>query len=322
VRRHPREPAARRSAEGSGRTHQWKLGLAAYAEAPVLDEAIEGLRRGLKEAGLADGRDFTTTYRNAQGDIATLSALFDELNDNNTDLVVSFSTPALQTALRKLDRKPLVFGLVLDPIAAGAGKSKTDHRPNVTGAYLDFPYSAMAQAIHEVAPRARRIGTLFTPGELNSALARERLEKQFKAERLELYSIPVNSPSEVSDAALGVCQAGVDLFCQISDGLTNSSFPAIARACEMAKTPLFTFSPVQVKQGAVVGVGADYIDNGREAGLLVAQVIRGKDPALIPFRPTSRIVRAVNLDNARRFGMRIPDEWVKKADEVVPMRSR
>ena len=104
------------------------------------------------------------TYRNAQGDIATLNALFDELNGNETDLVVSISTPALQAALRKVDRKPVVFAGVLDPIAAGAGKSDSDHRPNVTGAYLAFPYAAMARTVREVLPRARRVGTLFSPG--------------------------------------------------------------------------------------------------------------------------------------------------------------
>jgi ABC-type uncharacterized transport system substrate-binding protein len=317
VRRHPREDVAARAPATNRPARTWKVGVAAYSEAPVLDEAIEGLRRGLKEAGLRERQDFTLTFRNAQGDIATLSAIFDELNSNDTDVVVSFSTPALQAALRKLDKKPLVFGLVLDPFAAGAGKSKSDHRPNVTGAFLDFPYSAMAQTIRELAPTARRIGTLFTPGELNSALARQRLEKMFKGEGLELVSLPVNSPSEVSDAALGVCQSGVDLMCQISDNLSNAAFPAIARACEMAKMPLFTFSPSQVKRGAVVGVGADYVENGRETGLLVAEVIRGKDPARIPFRPTTKISRSVNIDNARRSGIKVPDEWVKKADDVV-----
>ena len=55
------------------------------------------------------------------------------------DLVISFTTTALQAALRKIDRKPLLFALVLDPFAAGAGKSDTDHRANVTGVYLAFP---------------------------------------------------------------------------------------------------------------------------------------------------------------------------------------
>jgi ABC-type uncharacterized transport system substrate-binding protein len=285
-----------------------------------MDELIDGFRRALKEAGLVEGRDCTTTYRNAQGDIATLSALLDEFNGNETDLVVSVSTPALQAALRKVDRKPVVFAGVLDPVAAGAGKSDSDHRSLVTGVYLAFPYAAMARTIREFLPRARRVGTLFTPGEVNSVLARQRFEEALKSEGLELMGLPINGPTEVSDAALTVCQSGVDVLCQIADNLSNSSFPAIARACEMAKTPLFTFSPSQVKSGAVLGMGTDFAENGREAGLLVAEVIRGKGPSGIPFQATTKIRRSLNLDNARRVGFSVPAEWVKTADEVIPAR--
>jgi ABC-type uncharacterized transport system substrate-binding protein len=320
VRRHPREQVAARAPEAQGPSRTWKVGLGAYSESTILDETIEGFRQGLKDGGLVQGKDYTTTYRNAQGDIGTLNALFDELNGSEVDLVVSLSTPALQAALRKVDRKPVVFAVVLDPFAAGAGKSDSNHRPDVTGVYLAFPYSQMARTVREVLPKARRVGTLFTPGEVNSVLARQRFEEPLKAEGLQLVSLPVNGPAEVSEAALALCQSGVDVLCQISDNLSNSSFPAIARACEMAKTPLFTFSPSQVKSGAVLGVGSDYAENGREAGLLVAEVIRGKDPSRIPFHASTKTRRSVNLDNARRLGVSVPAEWVKTLDEIVGAR--
>jgi ABC-type uncharacterized transport system substrate-binding protein len=302
----------------AGSSGTWKVGLAAYSESRILDELLEGLARGLAEAGLVAGKDYTKNYRNAQGDIATLNSVFDEIDGDETDLVVCISTPALLAALRKVDRKPIIFAGVLDPIKAGAGKSDSDHRPGVTGYYLSYPYAAMARTVREVMPTARRVGTLFSPGEINSALARQRFEEPLRSEGLELVSVPINGPTEVSDAALTLCQSGIDVICQISDNLSNASFPAIARACEMTKMPLFTFSPSQVKGGAMLGVGTDFAENGREAGLLVAEVIRGKDPSRIPFRPTTRIRRSVNLDNARRLGVSVPAAWVKAADEVIP----
>jgi ABC-type uncharacterized transport system substrate-binding protein len=320
VRRHAREEVAAPAPAARRPSRTWRVALAAYSESIILEELIDGWRRGLKESGLVEGRDYTTTYRNAQGDIATLNALLDELSGDETDLVATVSTPTLQVALRKVERKPVIFAGVLDPIAAGAGKSDSDHRPHVTGVYLAYPYAAMARTVREVVPRARRVGTLFTPGEINSVLAQQRFERTLKGEGLELVRVPVNGPTDVSDAALSLCQSGVDVFCQIADNLSNSSFPAIARACEMARTPLFTFSPSQVKRGAVLGVGVDFGENGREAGLLVAEVIRGKDPAQTPFRATTKTSRAVNLDNARRLGVSIPAEWVKTAQEVIPAR--
>ena len=84
----------------------------------------------------------------------------------------------------------------------------------------------------------------------------------------------------------------------------------------MAKMPLFTFSPSLVKSGAILRAGSDFAENGRDAGVLVARMIRGKDPSRIPFHATARIHRSVNLDNARRLGVSIPAEWVKTADLV------
>ncbi len=321
VRRHPRPEVDAQVLKAERPSRTWKISLAAFSESPLLDEVIGGFRRGLKEAGLVDGQDCTTRYRNAQGDIATLSALFDELSGDDTDVIVSVSTPTLQSALRKVDRKTVVFAGVLDPFAAGAGKSDTDHRKNVTGAYLSFPYAPMAQEIRAILPKARRVGTLFAPAEINSVVARNRFAETLKGAGLDLVSLPVNGPAEVSDAALTLCQSGVDVFCQVSDNLSNASFPAITRACEMAKMPLFTFSPPLVKSGAILGLGTDFAENGRDAGQLVAQVISGKDPSRIPFHATAKTLRTVNLANAGRLGVSVPDEWLKTADLVIPARS-
>jgi ABC-type uncharacterized transport system substrate-binding protein len=318
VRRRPRVEPAAVAAKAPSVSRLWRVGLVTYVDSAIAEDARAGYRAGLKEAGLVEGRDVSIDHRSAQGDIATLNSIYDELNGNDSDLVVGFSTPALQAGLRKVDRKPLLFGLVLDPIAAGAGRSDTDHRPGVTGVYLEFPYAELVRTIREVLPGARRVGTLFTPGEVNSVVARRRFEGALTKGGLELVSLPVDAAAEVSEAALNLCQSRVDVVCQIADNQTSGSFPAIARACETTKTPLFTFAPGQVKLGAILAVGSDFAENGREAGLLTAEVIRGKSPASTPFRASSKARRAVNLDTARRYGVAIPAGWLRKADEVLP----
>jgi putative ABC transport system permease protein len=191
----------------------------------------------------------------------------------------------------------------------------------VTGAYLAFPYAPMARAVREILPKARRIGTLFAPGEVNSTLARSRFEEALRGEGLELVAVPVNGPAEVADGALNLCQSGVDVVCQISDNLSNSTFPAIAHACEAAKIPLFSFSPELVKRGAVLGLGTDFTENGRDAGRLAAAVIRGEDPAKIPFRATSKVTRTIDLERARRLGLTVPAGWPSTAVDVTPARA-
>ena len=315
VRRHPRVKPASVAKTGAAPSRTWKVCIVGYSETSLLEELLRGFRQGIKESGLLEGKGYVTTYRNAQGDIATLGAILDEFNGNDVDLVFSISTPVLQATLRKLEGKPVVFAGVLDPIAAGAGKSDSDHRAGLTGSYLRFPYVEMAKVVRTVFPSASKVGTLFSPGEINSVQSRDRFESALKAEGLVLQSVPVNGPSDVSDAALSMCQSGIEVVCQISDNVNNASFPAISRACEMSRMPLFTFSPSLVRRGAVLGVGCDFEENGREAGLLVAKVIRGGNPSQIPFEPTTKVARTVNLAVARRLGIAIPQDWLNTASQ-------
>ena len=58
-----------------GRT--WRIDLIQLNQVVDVEESQEGVLAGFKEAGLVEGRDYTTTVRNAQGDMATVSALID-----------------------------------------------------------------------------------------------------------------------------------------------------------------------------------------------------------------------------------------------------
>ena len=157
----------------SGKRQSWRKRSTVFAQ-------------GLKEAGLVDGRDFTTTYRNAQGDIATLNSLFDELTGNDTDLVVTHlnAGAAGRTSKDGPEAAHLRGGARSD--RGRGGQVGLGPPAEVTGVYLAFPYAAMARTVREVLPGARRVGTLFTPGEINSVLARQRFEGPLKAEGLKL----------------------------------------------------------------------------------------------------------------------------------------
>ena len=62
----------------------------------------------------------------------------------------------------------MVFTVVADPFVAGAGKTDTEHLPNVTGVYTQGPYREMAEMLRDHFPAIKRVGTLYCPAEANS----------------------------------------------------------------------------------------------------------------------------------------------------------
>jgi ABC-type uncharacterized transport system substrate-binding protein len=298
-------------------TKTWRVSLIQLNQTLDVEESEKGVLDGLREAGLVEGRDFVKSIRNAHGDMATLSAMVDAAVSDRSDLIIAFSTPALQAALQRARQTRVVFTYVADAVAAGAGKSDTDHSPNITGVYLIAAYNQMMPLLRQVAPRARVLGTVYVPAEINMVTQLAVMERAVREAGLEVKSIAANSAAEVQEAAFALIANHVDAICQLPGNLTAAAFPSIAQAARRARVPMFVYQSSQGRAGAVLAVARDYYESGRESGKVAARVMRGESPGAIPFVGFGGTKLLVNLDAAREAGLTIPPAILAKADEVI-----
>jgi hypothetical protein len=77
-------------------SHKWKLYFVQYNDVIDVKDAQAGVLEGLTESRLEDGRDYQVEILNAQGDMATVSALIDAAITAHADMLITFSTPTLQ----------------------------------------------------------------------------------------------------------------------------------------------------------------------------------------------------------------------------------
>ena len=166
-------------------------------------------------------------------------------------------------------------------------------------------------------PNARRLGTLYTPSEINSEFYKGQLEELTKKNGMTLETVGVSASGEVADAALALCSRGLDVVCQLSDNLTGASFTSIAEAAKRYRLPLVAFAQGQAQKGAFMTVSRDFYDGGVESALIVARVLRGEDPATIPFKFVTRTRYIYNVKRAAELGITIPADLLAKADEVI-----
>ena len=296
---------------------KWQIGVIELNNIMDVEETEAGVMQGLKEAGLSEGRDYELQKQNAQGDMATVNALVDNALTQGADLLITLSTPTLQAAIQRARRVPIVFTYVADGVAAGAGKSRTDHLPNVTGVEFASAFEQMLTLMKKLKPSARRIGTLFVPAEANSVFYKDKFEAAVRAAGMEPVTVPASTSSEVPDAALALAGRGVSAFCQVPGNLTAAAFASIAQAANRAKIPVFAFQTVQAHQGAAVVLARDYNEAGRLSALMAARIMRGENPAKIPFGSVTRTRLIINPAAAAAVGLHFPADFVKTADEVI-----
>lgn len=286
--------------------------LAHYVDSPNSEDAEHGLRDKLKESGLVEGVDFTMKVYNAQGDVSTLNSITDAIAAHEWDLVFVTSTPSSQAISKKITTIPIVFTMVGDPVKAGLGTSFTDHQSNLTGVSTMSDFKGMIAMVKDFIPGITTVGTIYTPGEVNSVAYKESLEHEAQAAGLTLIAVPANSATEVADAALSIVNRRIGAFTQISDNLTASSGASILKIAYQNNIPYFAFIGKQLDDGAVAAVASDYYYAGMDAGDLAMRILTGESVATIPFMYVSQSLVEINPEAAEHFKLKIPEKYATK----------
>jgi ABC-type uncharacterized transport system substrate-binding protein len=309
-----RERAARRAL---AQKRVWTIYFVAYNDVLDVKDAESGVLDGLRESGLVDGRDFEVKILNAQGDMATVSALIDAAVTGGADLLITFSTPTLQAALRRAQNVPVVYNYVASGLKAGAGKSNTDHAPNVTGVSLLPANDEALSLIRKYFPSIRKVGTLFCPAEINMVNAKISLDEAARRAGFELVYVPADTATDVPDAAAALLSRDIDAVLQIPGNLTASAFGSISEAARRAHVPVFAFQKSQAVGGAMVVVARDYNESGHHAARLAARIMRGENPKTMPLEDFGQTSLIVNLDAARALDITLPPALVRSAKSVM-----
>jgi len=295
----------------------YTIGICEFTEDPTTKEAEQGFIQAFIDAGIKPDKDVRFVIINAQGDFPTVNSIAQKFVSDKVDLICCLATPCLQACMNATSNISIVFSRVANPFLAGAGESPTDHLPNVTGVATSSPFEETIALLKQLLPEAKVIGTLWTPSEINSEYY-VKMQQQFAEKAgLKTVTVPINSTSEISDAATTLVGKNIDAIYQISDNLTSLGFEAEVKAANEAKIPVFCNQSPEVKRGAAVGFGWDYYEAGYEGGKIAVRVMKGENPKDIPIQFMKGATLTVNLEAAKIQGLKIPEEVIKSAKEVI-----
>src|SRR5499433_339672 len=299
----------------SGPVMQHKIGLAYFAPEEGADLCMKGLFDGLKEQGIEEGRNLEIRRAHAQAEIANIPLLIQNYDGSDVDVIVAMTTPVLTAAAAMARSKPVVFTYVYDPIAAGAGKSRTDHLPNITGVYSFPPVQDTVDMIRQLVPGVRSVGTLYNSSEANSVKVVGVARGIFEQRGIQLQEIAITGTSEILQAAHVLTQRGVQALWVTGDNTALQGFDAIVKVARDAKLPLVINDPEFVQRGALVAVGIGWYETGKAASKVLARVLRGEQPRNIPFEEVAVKKLVLNQEVARSLGITFPPDIVQAASQ-------
>jgi putative ABC transport system substrate-binding protein len=230
------------------------------------------------------------------------------------DLIMTLTTPCLTAACTVARNTHIAFTYCYDPVAAGAGKSFTDHLPNVTGVGSFPPVEATVDLIQKLVPNVKAVGTVYSSSEANSVKVINVAREIFRKRGIALQEVTAMNTNEVFQAAQVACHRNVQAMWVTGDNTALQSFDAIVKTTTDAKLPLFINDPEFTSRGALACVGLGWYPAGKAGGLLAARLLRGEDPAAIPFQEVAEKKLVLNQEAATRLGLVFPKEMVASAN--------
>ncbi len=324
---------SRRGASSAARPAVPRIAFVQHASIKAIEDGRAGVIRQLAERGFVDQQAVNISYFNAEGDIATANAIAREVTTGSYDLVLTLSTPSLQTvatANKNAAKVPHVFGLVTDPFSAGVGIDPQDHRKHpeyMTGFGSMQPVESLFRIIHSMRPQARRIGLVWNPAESNS-VAQTMLARKICAQlSLELVEGSAENSAAVLEATNSVISRGIDCLWISGDITVSSSDSIVIKSASNAGIPVFCSLPTAVLKGSTLDLGVDYMSIGKMLGDLAADVLEGRNPADIPVENQTDEILLYNetalqtLKEHWNFPAAVrerADGWVTKAETRIP----
>jgi ABC-type uncharacterized transport system substrate-binding protein len=302
---------------------QYRIAVMQHASQLIIEEGYAGLIAGLEESGFAEGRNLTIRRFNAEGDVATATAMAQEMIGGDYDLAVTLTTPSLQALANanKDGKVRHVFALVTDPVATGVGigKEPLDHPAHLVGLGTLQPVAESVRMARRMNPDLKRLGVVWNPAEINSEV-NTRLCRQACAELgITLLEANAENTAGVREAAVSIITRDVDALWIGGDVTVLAAIDSMLGAARDSRIPVFTCIPGNATKGTLFDLGANYFEVGRREGVLAAEVLKGTPIKTLPVEsavPPKLFINTLAL-NGLRDRWSIPPELLGEADVYI-----
>ncbi|MGB6815361.1 MAG: ABC transporter substrate-binding protein [Pseudolabrys sp.] len=277
---------------------------------------VQAFISGLAETGLKVGENVSIEYRWAEGRYDRIPEMADDLVRRQV-AVLAANTPAARAAKSAAGKIPLVFFTGEDPVAAGLVTSLNRPGGNATGVTTMFGGLAAKQVslLRELVPTSKLIAFLVNPrNPITEPNVRDALEAARKlGQQIQIVNASSDTEIEVAFDTLREMRPGA-LLVQPDAFLINKRIVALA---ERDALPVMYQSRDLVAGGGLMSYGPSLSDQWRQMGIYVGKVLNGTNPGGLPVLQPTKFELAINMKTAKALGLRLSNNLLSLADELI-----
>ena len=267
----------------------------------------------MRELGWIAGRTVAIEYRSAEGHTERSKEIATEFVRLKVNVIVTVGgSPTL--AVKRATSLIPIFSISGDPVGSDLVASLARPDGNATGLALN-PISLAGkrlELLREVVPGFRRLSVMVNANSPGFKNRMDEVQAAASALGLEATILEIRRAEDVASAfeALG---DRTDALYAVGVPLTF----AIATRALTARIPTMFEYREFVDAGGLMSYGVDATHLWRLAATFVDRILRGAKPADLPVQQPTKFDLVINLKTARALGLKVPESFLLRADEVV-----
>jgi len=295
------------------------VGVLRSTPAAPFAHLIEALREGLKDEGLAEGRNFAIEQRWADNHLDRLPELAADLVRRQVSVIVG-NQQAIVAARAATTTIPIVFVVADDPVKSGLVASFSRPSGNLTGVTF-FGGSQLdpkrLELLRELVPKAVTVAILLDPN--YETFAQQLPETEAAARTLGLRTVIVKAENAagLAPAMAAVAQAGADAMLVSGGPFFTSQRQALVELASRHGIPAIYDLVEFVQAGGLISYSASIAGAYRQAGVYAGKILKGAKPSDLPVLQPTTFELAVNLKAAKALGLTVPPSIHLRADLVI-----
>jgi putative ABC transport system substrate-binding protein len=280
---------------------------------------LDGLRKGLAAAGIAEGSGIVLDIKYADGVLDRLHPLAADLVKSRPDVLFAGGDQGSSAVKHEAAGQLPIVAVTCDALAAGLVTNLARPGENLTGVTcINADLAAKrVEIMKDLTPSLSRLGVALNLSDKRMIAELRESERAGHVQSVAVTPLDIVKPDDIESALALAAEKQLGGVIFVFDAMTFFHRARVAKAAiQRGLRTAFNFRQY-ADAGGLISFGPNLADMYRQSARHILKVIRGEAPGEIPMEQPTRFELVINIKTAKALGLTVPPTLLARADEVI-----
>jgi putative tryptophan/tyrosine transport system substrate-binding protein len=284
-----------------------------------IQERVQAFKEELRKLGWTAGINVQFDERWTMDNMDLIRAAAANLLELKPDVVVAIGGRVIPILMKLTSSVPIIVPGGTSPVERGWVKSLARPGGNVTGIAQGelSVIGKMLQNLKEIVPNLSHVAMIYNPDNPAGALYSQSFKDAARSLAIEPIIAHVHDLADIEGVIKNSSERPNGGIFFAPDVTVGARLEQIVPIVTRYRVPSIYSERLAVKIGGLLYFGTDRVDIYRRTASYVDRVLRGEQPADLPFQQPTKYELVVNMQTAKALGLTVPQSFLARAEEVI-----